>query len=145
MNIFGHCITAVLEVKLFVWRRAESIQKMMIQRIRMTQTRALSSKRNVLVDRLQQELADIDKAGTYKHERVITSPQGANITVQGDQKVLNFCANNYLGLSNHPQVVHAATEALQTHGFGLSSVRFICGTQVSIEKNIFKIILKTPI
>ena len=69
-------------------------------------------------------------SGTYKEERIITSAQGASIAVQGGQKeVLNFCANNYLGLSNHPRLVEAAHKALDSHGFGLSSVRFICGTQ----------------
>ncbi|GLD95000.1 hypothetical protein PINS_up003625 [Pythium insidiosum] len=84
--------------------------------------------RNPLVDRLRDELAAIDAAGTYKRERVIASPQGAHIRVN-DATVLNFCANNYLGLSNHPAVVAAAKATLDSHGFGLSSVRFICGTQ----------------
>ena len=78
---------------------------------------------------LDQELAAIDEAGLYKRERIITSPQGADITVQGGKEVINFCANNYLGLSSHPKVVQAAKEALDTHGYGMSSVRFICGTQ----------------
>ncbi|WP_454801702.1 glycine C-acetyltransferase [Mucilaginibacter phyllosphaerae] len=78
---------------------------------------------------LQQELADIESAGLYKKERVITSPQGADITVQGGQEVINFCANNYLGLSGNAQVIQAAKDAMDTHGYGLSSVRFICGTQ----------------
>jgi len=78
---------------------------------------------------LQKELQSIKDAGLYKNERVITSPQGAEITVEGGKKVLNFCANNYLGLSSHPKVVQAAKDALDTHGFGMSSVRFICGTQ----------------
>lgn len=97
-----------------------------------------ANKRNVLVDRLRQELLDIESAGTYKNERVISSAQGAEITVQ-EKHVLNFCANNYLGLSNHPQVVDAAKKTLETHGFGLSSVRFICGTQ-DIHKRLEKII-----
>ncbi|TSD62982.1 glycine C-acetyltransferase [Inquilinus sp. KBS0705] len=78
---------------------------------------------------LQQELADIETAGLYKKERIITSPQGADITVQGGQEVINFCANNYLGLSAHPKVIAAAKATMDTHGYGLSSVRFICGTQ----------------
>jgi glycine C-acetyltransferase len=78
---------------------------------------------------LEQELAGIEEAGLYKRERIITSPQGADITVQGGKQVINFCANNYLGLSSHPKVIQAAKEALDTHGYGLSSVRFICGTQ----------------
>jgi glycine C-acetyltransferase len=78
---------------------------------------------------LQQELADIESAGLYKKERIITSPQGADITVQGGQEVINFCANNYLGLSAHPKVIAAAKATMDTHGYGLSSVRFICGTQ----------------
>jgi glycine C-acetyltransferase len=78
---------------------------------------------------LQQELAGIESAGLYKRERIITSPQGADITVQGGQEVINFCANNYLGLSAHPKVIAAAKATMDTHGYGLSSVRFICGTQ----------------
>ena len=78
---------------------------------------------------LQSELAEIENAGLYKRERIITSPQGAEITVQGGQKVINFCANNYLGLSSHPKVIEAAKKAIDSHGFGMSSVRFICGTQ----------------
>ncbi|MDR0814733.1 MAG: glycine C-acetyltransferase [Bacteroidales bacterium] len=77
---------------------------------------------------LHNELAEIESAGLYKNERVITSPQSAEITT-GAKKVLNFCANNYLGLSNHPELVAAAKAALDTHGYGVSSVRFICGTQ----------------
>jgi len=86
---------------------------------------------------LQQELADIESAGLYKRERIITSPQGAEIEVQGGKHVINFCANNYLGLSSHPKVIAAAKEALDTHGYGLSSVRFICGTQ-DIHKELEK-------
>lgn len=78
---------------------------------------------------IQQELTDIKTAGLYKEERVITTPQGADIKVSGNQEVLNFCANNYLGLSSHPTVVQAAKDTIDSHGFGLSSVRFICGTQ----------------
>lgn len=79
---------------------------------------------------LDKELAGIRDAGTFKVERVITSPQSSSISVNGRQEtVLNFCANNYLGLSSHPAIVEAAHRALATHGFGLSSVRFICGTQ----------------
>lgn len=78
---------------------------------------------------LQQEIADIREAGLYKSERIITTPQGAEIDTLQQAHVLNFCANNYLGLSSHPRVIHAAKAALDTHGFGLSSVRFICGTQ----------------
>ena len=77
---------------------------------------------------LQAELAAIREAGLYKNERLITSPQQAEITV-GHQKVLNFCANNYLGLSNHPRLIQAAKDAMDTRGYGMSSVRFICGTQ----------------
>ncbi|MBL85526.1 MAG: glycine C-acetyltransferase [Winogradskyella sp.] len=78
---------------------------------------------------LQQEIEAIKDAGLFKEERIITSPQGAEITLNTKQKVLNFCANNYLGLSSHPEVIKAAQETLDTHGFGMSSVRFICGTQ----------------
>jgi len=92
---------------------------------------------NTLKPVLQQELADIESAGLYKRERIITSPQGADIEVQGGRHVINFCANNYLGLSAHPKVIAAAKEALDTHGYGLSSVRFICGTQ-DIHKELEK-------
>lgn len=78
---------------------------------------------------LQQELEAIEQAGLFKKERIITSPQGAEITINTGQTVLNFCANNYLGLSSHPEVIQAAKDALDSHGFGMSSVRFICGTQ----------------
>jgi len=78
---------------------------------------------------LVKEIETIKEAGLYKKERIITSAQGAAITIQGGKKVLNFCANNYLGLSSHPKVIEAAKAAIDTHGFGLSSVRFICGTQ----------------
>lgn len=77
---------------------------------------------------LQHELDTIEQNGIFKRERIITSPQGAEITVNGTT-VLNFCANNYLGLSSHPEVIQAAKDALDSHGFGMSSVRFICGTQ----------------
>jgi len=80
-------------------------------------------------EHLSQELASIEEAGLFKKERVITSPQGASIKLDSGKEVLNFCSNNYLGLSSHPKVVEAAKKALDTHGFGMSSVRFICGTQ----------------
>ncbi|HIW11476.1 MAG TPA: glycine C-acetyltransferase [Candidatus Rikenella faecigallinarum] len=88
---------------------------------------------------LAQELAAIDAAGLYKRERIITGPQQAEITVAGTDKVLNFCANNYLGLSNNPRLIEAAKRAMDTHGFGMSSVRFICGTQ-DIHKQLEKAI-----
>jgi glycine C-acetyltransferase len=78
---------------------------------------------------LQQELKSIEQAGLFKRERVIITPQGADIRVDSGQEVINFCANNYLGLSSHPTVVKAAHETLDSRGFGMSSVRFICGTQ----------------
>ena len=78
--------------------------------------------------RLQKELQDIKDAGLFKQERIIESPQGAEITVNG-RTVLNFCANNYLGLSSHPKVLEAAHRTLDSRGYGMSSVRFICGTQ----------------
>jgi glycine C-acetyltransferase len=78
---------------------------------------------------LENEIKDIKAAGLYKRERIITSPQDAEITVSDGSRVLNFCSNNYLGLSSHPKVIQAAKDALDTHGFGMSSVRFICGTQ----------------
>jgi glycine C-acetyltransferase len=78
---------------------------------------------------LQKELENIRKAGLFKNERVITTPQGADIKTSDGREVINFCANNYLGLSAHPQVIEAAKKAIDSHGFGMSSVRFICGTQ----------------
>ena len=80
-------------------------------------------------EHLQNELQTIEENGIFKSERIITSPQGAEITISTGETVLNFCANNYLGLSSHPEVIQAAKDALDTHGFGMSSVRFICGTQ----------------
>lgn len=80
-------------------------------------------------EHLQKEIQDIKDNGLFKTERIITSPQGAEITINTGQTVLNFCSNNYLGLSSHPEVVQAAKDAMDTHGFGMSSVRFICGTQ----------------
>ncbi len=88
---------------------------------------------------LKTELEAIENAGLYKNERVITSPQEANIKVNTGQDVLNFCANNYLGLSNNPRLVQAAKNAMDSHGYGMSSVRFICGTQdlhKELEKRI---------
>jgi len=78
---------------------------------------------------LQTELKNIEEAGLFKKERVIMGPQGADIKVSTGEEVINFCANNYLGLSSHPEVMAAAKKALDTHGYGMSSVRFICGTQ----------------
>src|SRR5690606_18015121 len=78
---------------------------------------------------LQKELQEIKDSGLYKKERIITTPQDAVIKISTGEEVINFCANNYLGLSSHPQVVQAAKDTLDTHGFGMSSVRFICGTQ----------------
>jgi len=78
---------------------------------------------------LQNELREIKEAGLYKSERIITSSQDAVIKISTGEEVVNFCANNYLGLSNHPQVIQAAKDVMDTHGFGMSSVRFICGTQ----------------
>ncbi len=88
------------------------------------------------VQRIAGEVAEIQQAGLYKTERVITSAQGAEIVVNG-KTVLNFCANNYLGLSSHPKVIEAAHKAIETHGYGMSSVRFICGTQ-DIHKELEK-------
>ena len=78
---------------------------------------------------LNQELADIKEAGLYKEERIITTPQKADIEVEPGQEVLNFCANNYLGLSNNRQLIDGAVKAMTDRGYGMSSVRFICGTQ----------------
>ena len=88
---------------------------------------------------LQNELKTIEDNGIFKKERIITSPQGAEITISTGETVLNFCANNYLGLSSHPEVIQAAKDALDSHGFGMSSVRFICGTQ-DIHKQLEKTI-----
>lgn len=88
------------------------------------------------VNRVKQELAEIETAGLFKKERIITSEQGPEITVNG-KTVLNFCANNYLGLSSHPKVIEAAHRAIDSHGYGMSSVRFICGTQ-DIHKELEK-------
>lgn len=84
---------------------------------------------NKIKQHLQNELKTIEENGIFKKERIITSPQGAEITISTGETVLNFCANNYLGLSSHPEVVQSAKDALDSHGFGMSSVRFICGTQ----------------
>ena len=86
---------------------------------------------------LQKELESIRQAGLFKKERVITTPQGADIKTSDGKEVVNFCANNYLGLSSHPRVIGAAKKAIDTHGFGMSSVRFICGTQ-DIHKELEK-------
>jgi len=86
---------------------------------------------------LQSELQTIEENGIFKKERIITSSQGAEITISTGETVLNFCANNYLGLSSHPEVIQAAKDAMGTHGFGMSSVRFICGTQ-DIHKTLEK-------
>ena len=80
-------------------------------------------------EHLEKELTAIKEAGLYKKERIITSPQGAVIKIASGQEVINFCSNNYLGLSSHPEVIKAAKDTLDSHGFGMSSVRFICGTQ----------------
>ncbi|MFZ1800180.1 MAG: glycine C-acetyltransferase [Chitinophagaceae bacterium] len=88
------------------------------------------------VQRVQEEIAGIESAGLFKNERIISSEQGPEITVNG-KTVLNFCANNYLGLSSHPKVIEAAKKTIESHGYGMSSVRFICGTQ-DIHKQLEK-------
>ncbi|MEO7209899.1 MAG: glycine C-acetyltransferase, partial [Chitinophagaceae bacterium] len=88
------------------------------------------------VNRVKEEIAGIESAGLFKNERIISSEQGPEITVNG-KTVLNFCANNYLGLSSHPKVIEAAKKTIDSHGFGMSSVRFICGTQ-DIHKQLEK-------
>src|ERR1043166_6628041 len=85
--------------------------------------------------RLANTLAEIRSQGLYKTERIITSPQEAHISIAGGRQVLNMCANNYLGLADHPALIAAAKEALDSHGFGMASVRFICGTQ-DIHKDL---------
>ncbi len=84
---------------------------------------------DTLKPHLEKTIAEIKEAGLYKSERIITSPQGADIKTANGKEVINFCANNYLGLSSHPAVIEAAKQAIDSHGFGMSSVRFICGTQ----------------
>jgi glycine C-acetyltransferase len=86
-------------------------------------------------EHLSLEIENLNKTGLYKNERIITSPQEAEITINKNEDVLNFCANNYLGLANHPDLIHAAKASLDEYGFGMSSVRFICGTQ-SIHKEL---------
>ena len=88
-------------------------------------------------EHLQKELADVDAAGLFKRERVITTPQGADVQVNSGDDVIIMCANNYLGLSSHPDVIQASKNTLDSHGFGMSSVRFICGTQ-DIHKELEK-------
>jgi glycine C-acetyltransferase len=90
-------------------------------------------------DTLKKEVQEIKDAGLYKSERIITSSQDAVIKISTGEEVINFCANNYLGLSNHPEVIQAAKDTMDTHGFGMSSVRFICGTQ-DIHKQLEKTI-----
>jgi glycine C-acetyltransferase len=90
--------------------------------------KSFTSMNDKFVERLKAEIEEIKQSGLYKTERIITSPQGAEITVNGKQ-VLNFCANNYLGLSSHPKTIEAAHKYIDSHGYGMSSVRFICGTQ----------------
>jgi glycine C-acetyltransferase len=90
---------------------------------------------------ISEELKQIEKAGLYKKERIITSPQGAQVTIDSGDEVIIMCANNYLGLSSHPKVIEGAKNALDSHGFGMSSVRFICGTQdihKELEQDISK-------
>ena len=90
-------------------------------------------------DHLTRQLGEIREAGLFKDERIIISPQSAAIRVKGGQQVLNFCANNYLGLASHPQIIEAARQSYDKWGYGLSSVRFICGTQEihkELEENI---------
>lgn len=95
--------------------------------------------RNAVIQDIQNELEALRAAGLFKSERIITTPQSAMIKTTQGKEVLNFCANNYLGLSSHPEVIKAAKEAIDTHGFGMSSVRFICGTQ-DIHKQLEKAI-----
>src|SRR6056297_3975678 len=80
-------------------------------------------------EHLEAEIQQIKEDGLFKEERIIVTPQDTSITIQGGKEVINFCANNYLGLSSHPEVIQAAKDTMDTHGFGMSSVRFICGTQ----------------
>lgn len=97
--------------------------------------------KNGMIADLKTQLEELKKNGLFKEERQITSPQQANITISGGKKVLNLCANNYLGLANHPNLIRAAAKGLEQHGFGMASVRFICGTQ-DIHKELEKRISK---
>src|SRR3990167_3093503 len=90
---------------------------------------------HAFLNHLSKETADLKEAGLFKNERIIASPQEADIQISDGSHVLNFCANNYLGLANHPVLIKAAQAALKKYGFGLSSVRFICGTQ-TIHKQL---------
>ena len=95
---------------------------------------------NSYTEFLKGQIADLKSQGLYKKEREITSPQQARITISDGREVLNMCANNYLGLANHPDIIAAAKSSLDRYGFGLSSVRFICGTQTihhQLEKKTF--------
>ena len=83
---------------------------------------------------MQSTLAEIRDAGLYKNERVIITPQSSGIKVEGDQKVINFCANNYLGLADNPELIQAAKDCMDARGYGMASVRFICGTQDTHKK-----------
>ena len=94
-------------------------------------------------EHLQAQLEEIESAGLFKRERIITTPQGADVHVSTGEDVVIMCANNYLGLSSHPDVIQASKDALDSHGFGMSSVRFICGTQdihKELEAKIAKIL-----
>lgn len=87
---------------------------------------------------INQQLEQTEAAGLFKRERIITSSQDTDIEIAGGKKVVNFCANNYLGLANHPDLINAAKQGMDSHGFGMASVRFICGTQDNhkiLEKN----------
>lgn len=97
----------------------------------------MSTNREATIASIAAELDEMRQAGLYKEERIITTPQSAQIKTTAGEEVLNFCANNYLGLSSHPEVIRAGKEAIDTHGFGMSSVRFICGTQ-DIHKELEK-------
>jgi glycine C-acetyltransferase len=111
----------------------------LLKRLKLIKIKTNTTMYGKIKDHLQAELEAIEQAGLYKKERIITSPQKADIQVNTGQNVLNFCANNYLGLSNHPRLIEAAKTALDTHGYGMSSVRFICGTQdlhKELEKKI---------
>ncbi|OAO17240.1 2-amino-3-ketobutyrate coenzyme A ligase, partial [Blastocystis sp. ATCC 50177/Nand II] len=108
----------------------------------MAERLSITSNGAKLNEAIAKQLDDIRAAGTFKEERVITSEQAAEINVEGrEDKVLNFCANNYLGLANSKDLINAAKDALDTHGFGLASVRFICGT-TDIHKKLEALIAK---
>ena len=123
IKMTGMCIATLIVFIFIVFLAISNLSK-----IKKNVTLEAGSEINIK-DFLKKELADIEAAGLYKKERIITTPQRADIKVNAGEEVLNFCANNYLGLSDNKRLIEAAKKAMDTHGYGMSSVRFICGTQ----------------